>query len=120
MGQVIQQFRMRRPGTELAKIPRSAHDPLAKVMLPDPVDHDASGQRIGRTGDPARQLHPAAAPRNRRLVLTGKDAREAARHELAKPIITTANVDVHIMDSRLRTLGTAAFLNAVRVSDGPN
>ena len=42
------------------------------MMLPDPVDHDASCQWIIRTGDPSREFQPAAVFRDHiRGILVG-------------------------------------------------
>ncbi len=110
---------MRRPFTELAKVAGGADDPLAEVMLPNAIHHHSCRQGIGRAGDPARQLHPAAAVGDRRLVVAGEDARESARHQLAEPIIAATDMHRNIVESALRALRATPFLNAVGIGDGP-
>ena len=46
--------------TLAAEVAGRADDPLAEVVLPEPVDHHAGGHRVVGLGDPARQLEPAA------------------------------------------------------------
>ena len=44
-----------------AKVVARRHEPTAKMLLPDPVDHDARRERVLFTGDPAGEFDPAAA-----------------------------------------------------------
>ena len=51
-GEPIEQFGMRRSRATRAEIARSGDETPAEMMLPDAVDQDAGGERIGRTGKP--------------------------------------------------------------------
>ena len=44
-----------------AKVVARRHEPTAKMLLPDPVDHDPRRERVLLTGDPAGEFDPAAA-----------------------------------------------------------
>src|SRR5258708_18861694 len=59
-GQVIEQFRVRRPLAKLAEIAGCAHDSLPEVKCPNAIGDHASGERIVRAGDRLGQLQPAA------------------------------------------------------------
>ena len=70
IGQIIEQLRMCRRLTELAEIVWRADEPLAEMMLPDPIHHHPGRRRIVGTGNPARPVPsgrchagPAAAVR---------------------------------------------------------
>src|SRR6185503_14579940 len=54
-GEPIKKFGMRRARAAGAEIARRGHEAPAKMMLPDAVDHDAGGERVGRTGKPGGQ-----------------------------------------------------------------
>ena len=47
---------MRGGDARFSKIVRRGDDAAAKMMLPDPVDHDAGGQGIFGAGDPSGQF----------------------------------------------------------------
>ena len=47
-GQPIEQFRMSRPAAVVAEVAGRGDDSLAKMVLPDPVDHDPRRQRVVR------------------------------------------------------------------------
>ena len=68
VGEIIEQFGMRRRLAELAEIAGVRDDPLAEVVLPDAVDHHAGRQRILGPRQPLGQLQPPAAFRDRLLV----------------------------------------------------
>ena len=45
-----------------AEVVRRLHQSLAEMILPDAIDHDASGERILLVGDPrGQQVAPAAS-----------------------------------------------------------
>ena len=82
-GQPVEQLGMGRRLALAAEVAGRADDPLAEVVLPDPVDHHAGGHRVVGPGDPARQLQPAA-PRGDRGRLPAREGlrevpRDAAR-----------------------------------------
>src|ERR1041384_8775460 len=52
IGQVVQQFRMRRPAAHPAEIVGCVDDTPSEMIRPDPVDHHTSSQRIIRTSNP--------------------------------------------------------------------
>src|SRR5260370_1581662 len=83
--QGIEQLGMSRRLAELAEIAGRAHDPGAKVLLPDAVDDHAGRQRMVRPGKPARQLEPAAALCDRRLSLAREQDGEPSWNQFAKP-----------------------------------
>ena len=60
-GQPVEQLGMRRRAAVEAEVAGRGDDPLAEVVVPDPVDHHPRRQRIGRVADPARQGEPALA-----------------------------------------------------------
>ena len=56
LGQPVEQFRVGRRLAKRTEVVRRANDRLAKVMLPNAVDHHTSGERIFRISDPLGQL----------------------------------------------------------------
>ena len=56
-GQPVEQLGMRGRTPRETEVTRRAHDSLAKVILPDPIDHDASRERILGMAQPACQGH---------------------------------------------------------------
>src|ERR1051325_3194622 len=98
MRKMIKQFRMRRRRTEFSKIIRRAHDALAEMMLPDSIYHHARGHRIVGTRDPFGQLQPPASVRDWFAFITGEQSRKASRHNRPKPIVTSANMNVRIVN----------------------
>jgi len=56
--QPIEQFRVGRCVTLLSKVVRGRHQPLAKKMLPIPVNGDARGQRVLGIDNPPGQAEP--------------------------------------------------------------
>ena len=59
----------------LAEVARRADDALAEVMLPDPVDHHARGQRVVGRDEPLREAAAAPARWSRRPAAAGTPAR---------------------------------------------
>ena len=110
---------MRRWFAEFAEVIRRAHDSFAKMMLPESVDQHSRRERIGRTGNPFGQFQAPAAFGNRRLILAREHAREAARDQFAEPVVTAANVHLHIVNASVSAFRHAAFLQAVRDGHGP-
>ena len=65
---------MRRRFGQHAEVVGRAHDPVAEMPLPDPIDDHARGQRVVLRRDPARQLAPAASAGDRWLLAPAKNA----------------------------------------------
>src|ERR1700730_15679747 len=83
IGEIVEQFWMRRLLSLFAEVARRADDALAEMILPNAVPHDAGRQWMVRPGDPLSQFQPAAALGDGRLLLAGQDDGEAARHYIA-------------------------------------
>src|SRR5882724_13234462 len=62
-GEPIEKFGMRRPRAPRAEIARRGHETPTEMMLPDAVDQDAGGERVGRTGQPVGQRRSPARGR---------------------------------------------------------
>ena len=60
-GQPVEQLGVAGPFAQDAEVAGGGDQPPAEVVLPDPVDHHARGQRVVGTRDRAGQLEPAAA-----------------------------------------------------------
>src|SRR5436190_17437299 len=99
---------------KFSEVVRRSNDPLTKVMLPDPIDHDTCSQRIIRTRRPLRQREPSTAPvGERRLNVTGEENRKGAGLEFTEAIVSTANVNPRIMKTFVGRPGDAALLQPV-------
>ena len=61
VGEIVEQFRVRRRLAAPAEIAGRADEAVAEMMQPDAVDHHAGGERVVLAGDGAGQLQPAAA-----------------------------------------------------------
>ncbi len=61
-GEVVEQLGVRWGEPSAAEVVLGGDEATAEVVLPDPVDHHAGGQRIGRPSQPIGQGE-AAAPR---------------------------------------------------------
>ena len=83
---MIEQRRMSWPLSTFAEIIGSADQALAEMMLPDPVDHDAGGQRIVGARQPVGQLQPAAALGDPLGVFPRQNAWEPTRHGFTKSL----------------------------------
>ena len=84
---------MRRRRRLVAEVVGRADEAVAEMVLPDAIDHDAGGQRIGRARDGVGELEPAAAVAEARAILAGQDFEEAARHDLARRLGLAADED---------------------------
>ena len=113
----VEQFRMRRPLAHLAEVARRAHDAFAEVMLPDPVHHDARGQRILRrrkplgesAPPPGRWSRPAAA---RERPLASRLATEST------PGFITLPLRPGCRDAGSRTAAPARPRSPIDIADG--
>ena len=80
-GQIVEQLGMRRQPAVEAEIAGRLHQPLAKVVVPDAIDHHPGRERIRRAADPAGQRQRGARPRAHRPAVTsdadGRDRRRA-------------------------------------------
>ena len=88
--QQVEQFRMRRRRTELAEIVGGGDQAAAEDVVPEAVDDDPRGQRVGlQIGDPLRQLQAAAAggPERRRV----EGVEKAARHRIGGLLVVAAD-----------------------------
>src|SRR5206468_12328272 len=59
-GEPIEKFGLRRSRATRAEIARRGHETPTEMMLPDAVDQDAGGERVGRTGQPGGQRRSPA------------------------------------------------------------
>src|SRR5206468_12777097 len=59
-GEPIEKFGMRRSRAARAEIARRGHETPTEMMLPEAVDQDAGGERVGRTGKPVGQRRSPA------------------------------------------------------------
>jgi len=74
-----------------AEVVDCPHQPLAKMVLPEPVDQDARQERIGAGIDHAPgQLEPAAALGDSRLVRASQDFEKPPRYECARIAVTAS------------------------------
>ena len=55
-GEPVEQGRVCRPLAALAEVVGRANETLAEVVLPDPIDHDARGERVVGPRQPIREL----------------------------------------------------------------
>src|SRR5207247_5355248 len=63
-GEPIEEFGMRRSRATRAEIARRGHETPTEMMLPEAVDQDAGGERVGRTGKPVgKRRSPARGSR---------------------------------------------------------
>jgi hypothetical protein len=92
---------MRGSLAELAEIARGADQGTAKMILPQAIDDDAGGERIGRRGDGLRQFEPAAPLRESRRTFAAQDAEEATRSGFAQIERAAAHVDLGVRRIRL-------------------
>src|SRR5262249_42416905 len=93
-GRPVEQLRVSRKETGAAEVARRGDDPLAEVMLPQPIDQDAGRQRVVLAGDPVGQdTTPARRPgsprrtgqaRLRLLIRGAEYAHEARLDRLAR------------------------------------
>src|SRR5579871_528626 len=67
-GQPVEQFGMSGPFAELAEIARRRYQTPAEMMHPDAIDENATGQRMARSGEPARERQSSACGRPARLL----------------------------------------------------
>ena len=70
---------MRRRASSGPKIAGRRNQPLAKMMLPNPVHHHSGRQRIRSAGQPIGQLQPTAAGRIGRNSLAAQNLQTAPR-----------------------------------------
>src|SRR5262245_21443518 len=87
---------MRRLFTARAEIVRRLHDPFAEMILPDAVDHDASGQRIIRVGDPTGEEFAPAPAMIFRNILPAENRQKAARDFIAQTLRITLAMDARV------------------------
>ena len=59
-GEPIEKFGMRRSRAARAEIAWRGHETPTEMMLPEAVDQDAGGERVGRTGKPVGQRRSPA------------------------------------------------------------
>ena len=106
---------MRGPLAACPEVVARGHEPPAEMVLPDAIDHDPRGERILGTGDPARQLEPAAA----RLVGVDRapsrpaPAEAIGRADLQKPRGTTLPRVKRLPRRWTRRLRGSRFLGAI-------
>src|SRR5262245_24833597 len=82
---------MRRWSTAEAEIGWRGYEALAKMILPDAVDHHAGREVAGLLRHPAGQFQPAARSAWNREVAGSENFRHASRHDVARrPRVTTA------------------------------
>ena len=87
--QPVEQLRMRRLLAHLAEVVERRDDAAAEVMLPEPIDDHARGQRIVRRREPLGERQPparraAVGPRNLgRRFAVHRHAEEARLHQRA-------------------------------------
>ena len=60
-GEVVEQFRVRGQFAQAAEIVDRAHEAPAEDVVPEPVDHDAGGERVVGRGKLLGKFQPAAA-----------------------------------------------------------
>lgn len=85
------------------------------MVLPQSVDHHAGNERMLGTRDPFGQLQPAASLRDRRLIVPSQDARKTPRHFSGLPVVTAANMNFRVVNSRIDAVGTAPLLQCVTI-----
>src|SRR5262245_18266154 len=73
-----------------AEVARRRNQSPAKVMLPDAVDHDAGGQRVGRTSQPLGKFQSSASLAVPRQFLATEDLPDPARNFFAELMGFTA------------------------------
>ena len=98
--QPVQQFRMRGFLSSRSKIVRSLYQPLAKMILPDPIHHHASRQRVRRISQPLRQLQTAAAGVWRHLLST-ENFQPSPRHFITRLFRIASQMHPHIRNGSL-------------------
>ena len=87
---MIEQLGMRRPFAEQTEVARRADQASSEMMLPDAVDHDACGQRIGGIGDRSGQLQPTASVAERLRFGRAEDREEPARDFVSQFLVVAA------------------------------
>ena len=58
---MVEQLRVSGQAPVRAEVAGRFHQPMTKVMLPDPVHHDAGGERIGRVCQPFSEFETSAS-----------------------------------------------------------
>src|SRR5205823_2924245 len=59
-GQPIEQLGVSRRRTGFSEVAQRRDDPCSKVVLPEPIDDDARGERVIGCSQPARKREPSA------------------------------------------------------------
>src|SRR5438067_2094209 len=104
---------MCRRSAESAEVARRANDPLAEVVLPDAVDHDARRQRIIGRADPAGQFQPAAARGDRWLPVASQCTGEVPGDARAELLVAAPDVDMNVPRAGEEAKAGASLLDAV-------
>ena len=98
--QVIEQRGVAGAVAGLPEVARRADDPLAEMMLPQPVHDHSRRERIVGCGDGFGQFPSAAAIGERRRISAGQHLQEPPRRFVAKVLRVPADVDAQVL--RLR------------------
>ena len=89
LGQVVEQFRMRRCLAQLSEVVGRGDEAAAKHVMPDTVHDHARGQRVVRMQHRLRQFQSTGVFSRKRL---GIDRlKESARHGLSRLLVIAAN-----------------------------
>ena len=96
IGEVIEQFRMRRPFAEHAEIIDRSNDAAAKQMVPDAIDDHTRAMNglISRIGHLAGEFKPAAARLLASRLRAGQRFEQSPGHALAQALWRAADEDV--------------------------
>jgi len=89
LGQVVEQFRMRRCLAQLAKVIRRGDKAATKHVMPDTVHDHARGQRIVRMQHRLRQFQSTGVLGRKWLGIDHLE--ESARHGLSRLLVIAAN-----------------------------
>src|SRR5262245_29844862 len=88
--QKIQQLRVSGTLADRTPVVGRTHQALVEMPLPDAVDHDARGQRMRGTGQPARQLDPSTTVVNLGAVISAQRPWEAFLDRIARIVRVSA------------------------------
>src|SRR5258708_20715 len=102
---------MTRVFTHQSEVGRCCHESHAKMVLPDSIHHDSSGQRVGRIDQPSRQFSSATPFANRVSVSTRDRFWEPARNGLAGLQMVATKINMSVAKAFVRCTGWSPLLH---------
>src|SRR3989442_13658294 len=95
-GQIIQQLWMARAFAQLAEIAGRANYARSKVILPNPIRHHSSRERIRWASNSLGQFQTATPSSKGCLLATAKDSEKTARRFFSEVFAISTNVDADV------------------------